>query len=464
LFRELSFSFREDTTKIKKESEDQVNNFVENIIENVCGSCHKYTLCWDKNIVKTYHGLTNLMTLLESSENGKKTEVPEFWSSYCIHDKKVFKTLQFLYEDYSKHAFWKKRIRDSRQIVSEQLKGMADIMHKLASEIRYETQVISSHEEQIKQAIEELGLPIQSLDILNLEEGKVEIEIVIPHNDALDECKKLVAPLLTEILGEPINVFDKVLYKDLGVITLGSAQKYELKTGIAVLAKGRGGVSGDSYCHMNLGTGKYAVALSDGMGNGGRAQEESNAALRLLRRLLLAGMKEEIAVEIVNSILSMRTSEEIFATIDLALVDLNTAKAKFMKIGSIPGFIKRGKQVTMLSSSNLPIGILKEIEVEPIEMSLLPGDFIIMFTDGVYDAPKNTVNKEAFLSRLICEIDTKDPQQFADMLLERVTSYSHQIEDDMTVVVAKIEKYMPRWSTIHLPGTPKIKRRSKVVV
>jgi stage II sporulation protein E len=248
------------------------------------------------------------------------------------------------------------------------------------------------------------------------------------------------------------------------VITLGSAQRYELKTGVATAAKGGGFVSGDSYCYMNLGTGKYAVAISDGMGNGGRAQDESHAALRLLRRLLQAGMNEERTVEMVNSILSLRSSDEMFATIDLALVDLNTAQARFMKIGSTPGFIKRGKEVLLLTASNLPIGILNEIDIEPIEMQLMPGDLIILFTDGIYDAPGHSIDKDALLKRLVSEIETKDPQDFADCLLERVIRYYEgQVEDDMTVVISKVEKHAPEWSTIRLPGTTRIQRPQPVV-
>jgi stage II sporulation protein E len=270
----------------------------------------------------------------------------------------------------------------------------------------------------------------------------------------------LVTPLLTEILGEPIAVWRKVVSdrSAQAVITLGSARRFELKTGAATAAKGGGLVSGDSYCYMNLGTGKYAVALSDGMGNGERAQDESSAALKLLRRLLQAGMSEERAVDTVNSILSLRTTDEMFATVDLALVDLNTAQARFMKIGSTPSFIKRGKQVHVLSAANPPIGILKEIEVEPVEMELKPGDLVIMMTDGVYDAV-NAANKDAWMMRLISEIDTKDPQHFADLLLEKTVRHREgRIHDDMTVVISRVEHHTPEWSTIRLQGLKRMER------
>jgi stage II sporulation protein E len=338
---------------------------------------------------------------------------------------------------------------------------MAEVMGALAREIRHETQVLTAHEEQIHEAIEQLGLSIGRVDVINLEEGKVEIEIMMPDRDGLEECKKVVAPLLTEVLGEPVTVQRKEVRDGTpgAVITIASAQRYELKTGVAGVAKGGGSISGDSYAFMNLGTGKYAVALSDGMGNGHRAREESTAALKLIRRLLLAGMGEGRAVETVNSILRLRSSDEMFATIDLALVDLNTAHARFMKIGSSPGFIKRGQQVLKLEASNPPIGILPRVEAEPIEMQLMPGDFIIMVTDGVYDAPGHHATRDEDLAAIIAQTDTRDPQDFAERLLKQVVkNHEGRIFDDMTVIVTKVERHAPEWSTIRLPGVGRVER------
>ena len=48
-----------------------------------------------------------------------------------------------------------------------------------------------------------------------------------------------------------------------------------METGIANAARGGGLISGDSYTLLELGTGKYAMAISDGMGKGKRAREAS---------------------------------------------------------------------------------------------------------------------------------------------------------------------------------------------
>jgi stage II sporulation protein E len=464
LFYELAGSFREDVSRKRQDDEQQVNQFIGNIMSEACMGCRKFSDCWEKQVVQTYQGMTNLLSLVET-QGDQPIPVPAFWAEHCIRSEKVIESCQAQYAYHHERVYWKEKIEESKKIVSEQLSGMAEVMEKLGREIRHEVQVLTVQEEQIHSALETLGLDIQRVDVLNLTEGKVEIEVVMAHADAYDECRKLIAPLLTEIVGEPINVHRKMVQDGVNgaIITFGSAQKFALKTGSAVAAKGGAVVSGDSFCALHLGTGKAAIAISDGMGNGQRAQEESSAALKLLRRLLQAGMNEERAVDSVNSILSLRTMDEMFATIDLAMVDLNSGRGRFMKIGSTPGFIKRGKKIIKLAASSPPIGILKEIDVKPIELQLEAGDILVMMSDGVYDAARHAMNKEAFMHRLLQEIDTKDPQDFADCLLEKVVHHHRgAIHDDMTVVVSKVERYTPEWSAIRIPGIRRLDRTAAI--
>ena len=56
---------------------------------------------------------------------------------------------------------------------------------------------------------------------------------------------------------------------------------------------------------LNLGLGKYAIAISDGMGNGERAHYESKETLQLLQKILQSGIEEKVAIKSVNSILSL---------------------------------------------------------------------------------------------------------------------------------------------------------------
>jgi stage II sporulation protein E len=317
-------------------------------------------------------------------------------------------------------------------------------------------------EEEIREALEKMGLSVHGIDIINLDSGQVEIEIVHAYTRGYDECRKIIAPLLSNILDEHIAVMQETVSDardGLATVVFGSAKTFEITTGVAGAAKGGDVFSGDSFSTVELGNGTFAVALSDGMGNGERARQESSTALNILEQLLQSGMDEKLAIKSVNSILLLRSPDEIYATVDMALIDQYTAETTFMKIGSTPSFIKRGQEVIVVSASNLPIGIIQEIEVDLVTIQLQAGDILIMMTDGLYDAPGYATNKELWMKRIIQEIQSDDPQYIADCLLEKVIRYQqNQIHDDMTVVVGKVERFQPKWATLHVPGITRMDR------
>jgi stage II sporulation protein E len=360
--------------------------------------------------------------------------------------------------DLNKHdQYWHRQLQESRQLVAEQLQGVAYVMDDLGRELRREAQQMVEQEEQIMRALEGLGLSIDGIDILNLEGGNVEIVVYHRFGRGYDDCRKFIAPLLTDVLGEPIVVTSEQFAMQPGSsssVVFGSGRAYEIETGVAGLAKNGELFSGDSYTTMELGNGRYALAISDGMGNGERALWESSSALSILQQLLRSGMDERLAIQSVNSILLLRSADEFFATVDVALINMFTAETTFLKVGSSPSFIKRGNEVIPVAADNLPIGILCDIEVDLIKMQLYPGDMLIMMTDGIYDAPGHTVNKEQWIARNICEIDADTPQMMADELMQRVVDYHEgMIMDDMTIIACEIMKFHPQWAPVSLPGS-----------
>ncbi|HEX7055840.1 MAG TPA: stage II sporulation protein E [Bacilli bacterium] len=461
VFRQLSGSFRQvagDSAARKEE----FGEFLKAVTANTCATCWKREACWEKKFYQTYEMMNEMMAALEENEHFAHRDIPQNWKRLCAKTEKVLDAMKAQLEQQKYDWTLKKQIIDSRKLVAEQLSGVSQVMEDLAKEIKREGMELVQQEETIRQALEQLGLSIHSIDIISLDEGNVEIEIVHQFNKGYDECRKIIAPLLSDILAENIAVkSEQFLAKGDGYyrVVFGSAKEFEVETGIAGAAKGGGLLSGDSFSAAELGNGKYAVAISDGMGNGERARAESSAALSILQQLLKTGMDEKLAVKSVNSVLTLRSPDEMFATIDVALIDLYTADTTFMKIGSIPSFIKRGDDVLTVTANNLPVGILQEIDVELVTIRLYPEDLLIMITDGIYDAPGPTVNKELWLKRLIQEIRAEAPQDIADCLLEKVVRYHQgEIRDDMTVVVARIAKKHPEWATIRWSGHKSFER------
>lgn len=463
VFRQLSGSFRQITEAgdMARQNKD-FDHFAGAVHEKACASCHRRGLCWDTQFFQTYKLMTDMMGAVADNPDLLPGDMPKSWGRLCVRTPQVLDILKREYDLYRHDLHWRRQLQDSRYLVADQLSGVSQVMDDLVKEIRREAQQMELQEGQIREAIDRMGLAVQSIDIISLEEGKVEIELVHAFRTGYDECRKMIAPLLSEILGETVGVTQEKTGEPaphLTTVVFASAKAYEVETGVAGAAKDGDLLSGDSFTITELGSGKFAVALSDGMGNGARARMESSAALSMLEQLLQSGIDERLAVKSVNSVLLLRSPEEMFATVDLALIDLYSAHATMLKIGSTPSFIKRGRQIIPIAANNLPIGILQDIEIDLLRVQLLPGDTLIMMTDGVLDAPGHAINKEVWIKRVLQEIETDDPQELADELLDIALKQNPgAIRDDMTVVVARITRHQPEWAAFRYPGLGRVER------
>ncbi|MGM9922880.1 MAG: stage II sporulation protein E [Bacillus sp. (in: firmicutes)] len=452
VFEALSNSFLQ--VDQAEQEEDQIREFdyfLSNVTEKTCQTCPKKEICWAKEFQTTYDGMKDIMTELAMNDRQLSIKTEKEWADHCpIRHKKVIDCISQELSYYQANLRLKKQVKDSRRLVAEQLRGVSEVMEDFAQEIQKERKNHHIQEEQILEAISEFGVQISNVEIYNLEKGNIDIDMTIPYYQERGECEKLIAPMLSGILGETIVVAGEDCHTQRGACfaNFRSAKKFVIDTGIAHAAKDGGLISGDSYTTMEIGRGKYAIAISDGMGNGERAHIESKETLQLLQKILLLGVEEKVAIKSVNSILSLRTTDEIFSTLDLAMIDLHDAKARFLKICSTPSFVKRGDKVFKIESSNLPIGFMNDIDVDVVSEQLKAEDLLIMMSDGIFEGPMFIENAEFWMKRKIKELKTDDPQAVADLILEEVIRTRGNIGDDMTVVVAKVKHNTPKWSSI----------------
>ncbi|MGG3560787.1 stage II sporulation protein E [Neobacillus rhizosphaerae] len=453
VFHALSKSFSQmEVQPDDNENDREMDYFMSNVTERTCQTCFKKEQCWSKNFNTTYAYMEEIIHEMDQNDGNVSPRLSREWDKHCTRSKKVFETIGQELTFFQANQKLKKQVQESRKLVADQLLGVSEVMENFAKEIQRERENHHKQEELIMEALQDFGIHIEQVEIYSLEQGNVDIEMSVPFCNGHGECEKLIAPMLSDILGETIvvNKEECASYPSgFCHVTFRSSKAYTVETGVAHAAKDGGLVSGDSYSTIELGLGKYAIAISDGMGNGERAHYESKETLQLLQKILQSGIEEKVAIKSVNSILSLRTTDEIFSTLDLAMIDLKNASAKFLKIGSTPSFIKRGNKIIKIQASNLPMGILQEFDVDVVSEQLKAGDLLIMMSDGVFEGPKHVENYDLWMKRKVQELQTDDPQEVADLIMEEVIrSRSGMIDDDMTVTVAKIKHNTPKWASI----------------
>jgi hypothetical protein len=184
------------------------------------------------------------------------------------------------------------------------------------------------------------------------------------------------------------------------------------------------GVCGDSYLVFNTKNKKYLL-ISDGMGHGKKASKESGQALLLLKDFIELGMSPKEAIIICNSLLYEKNKES-FNTLDLFEYDSYEDKMSLYKNGSGLTYIKDKKRVERISSKNLPLGIVEEINVEKKSLST-DVDYIVLTSDGL----KKDLSKVIFTAK----------RKNAKGLSEEILKYEgNNIEDDQTIVVISVIK------------------------
>ena len=174
------------------------------------------------------------------------------------------------------------------------------------------------------------------------------------------------------------------------------------------------------------------------MGSGPEASAESNITVNLIEKFIEQGFDEATSLNTINSIMGMKFNEdEKFTTLDMNTIDLYTGNVSFIKVGGVVSFIKRGNEVEVIESSELPFGILDSIEVKKIKRKIKHGDIIVTITDGILDVDKNNAGNYRWVKDYL-EKSTTNPEYLSRDILEKAKELCNgKIFDDMTVVVSK---------------------------
>ena len=250
---------------------------------------------------------------------------------------------------------------------------------------------------------------------------------------------------LEKVLGEKILMQDQKcglrLNKKTCMYTYISEDKYIMQTGISKAKKDDSIVSGDNISQIRLGDGKYLLAISDGMGSGANARRNSKIAISMLERLLSTGFDKETSLNLINSAIMNANKEEMYATLDVEIIDLYAGKIEILKNGACPTYIKRGKNVTMVKSTSLPAGIVSNVNVDTYDKDLQEGDIVVICSDGIIESNNEYANKDLWMKYLLEEIQTDSPERISNIILkEAIDNDFGKAKDDMSVIVFKVNK------------------------
>lgn len=403
------------------------------ISEKICSYCPERNHCHRTFADNTRKVFDELITI--SFERGKATllDIPSYLTSRCRQTNAILGSINTLTGQYKKYINMIHDVDTSKLIVADQLLGVSKIMKELSKEVEVSVSFDTNRENKI---LDELTYHnIICIDVVVFEKDVWTLVVSVVVRDCDSEKQKIVE-VVSKVCGQKMVVYESFASSRPGytVLNLKTAPKYDCLFGVSQRTKNGSKVSGDSYSVVRLDGEKVLFAISDGMGSGEKAEKTSEISIGLVENFYKAGFENELILSTVNKLLNLH-KEDIFSALDICIVDEKNGLADFIKMASPNSFILNEDRCHIVEAGALPMGIVEDCQPLVKKAVLSANDFVVLVSDGISDSFETV----ELLQECVKSIKTKNPQEFADELLERALACNNGYAvDDMSVIVIKI--------------------------
>jgi len=417
----------------------------ESLREALCGGCDRLPICWHEDTRQTQQGMEALADRGEDSE--AYLQIINQYFSLCPRISRLPELLTRLDTDRQSRVQRAICAEYERDMLQTHLTALSQAAQRISLEGMSGDGEEAVWAAETEKALQTLRFPGKTAFVKRVD-GRMTVCLKCDSLSLRPASGDLLARQIGLQLHVPLAIAeqtgDRLLLEEeppLRVVT-GMATACAV-TGERKRRADRRPDNGDAVLSRSLRGGQELLALSDGMGHGAGAQDESRKTLELLSLCMEAGYTRAQAMTAVNGAMLSATGGEKFATVDLCLINLWTGETALNKLGACASYILQGQKIHTVEGAALPLGIIEHVAPMEHTFTLGEGDMLLLMSDGIADA---FTEEEEILSILRrCRRDT--PQQMADSLLrEALMQRSGLPPDDMTVLCARVTERSRRFS------------------
>lgn len=420
-------------------------------IPTVCNSCFRYSKCWESGDSDMSQLTQEWESTYSLTKKSARHKVEEKMKYKCIRHTGLIEEL----EEQAANRLLNGQLLHGRKMLALQLRDMSTHLDKVMNDIKEDLSVYKPAEEEIAKLFEEQGIEFFQIDILSEEPGSRRVVCCIPEKKSDFEtdttiAERFILPILEQYYKEPFKVAKSAVKHEPFShvrVTLESTVRFSFDYGVMMTSGFQTFQAGDAYEVFYIHEGLAAVLLSDGMGQDINAYHESRKVIRLMRECLNRKMNPETAMHTLHYMMSLNGLDDMYATLDLALIDLQDGRLWSWKAGSMSTYIKRGDDFLRLDSKSVPVGFLPSPSVEAKSEQLKSGDIIVMMTDGVFNGEVSLQLQEKALYGILEKYGQENCEEIAERVVNELERRFQSIEDDRTVLVLKVDHVLPEWSS-----------------
>ncbi len=408
----------------------QLRELCETCFKKYCSSCRQNGICWGTAYDRTADILNKLATAVASHGTADSAYVPDEFLRRCPHAVKALSEVNLSHARLLEQA----AKQNKTEIFALDYEALATLLANASEESAEEFRMDEELTSHARRAAVEMGMVWNNIAVFGsrrktLVAGGIELTRV--RLTAEELCQAF-----SQACGMRFTVPEFRVEHHYVTMMATAAPIISCESARASLRKESEEVNGDSAVIFENREGYFYALLSDGMGSGTDAAITSRITCIFLEKLLAAGNRKNTVLKMLNQFIRHKNLE-CFATVDLLEIDLLSGEASFVKSGAAASYILREGKLFKLESSSLPIGITREITAEEIRFALLPGDLVVMISDGISQSFEDGV---WLLELLSSQIQPQDPlPTLTRRILEEAKQKNHR-SDDMTVELVRIHE------------------------
>lgn len=358
--------------------------------DRVCRRCSARENCWERDKLATLRTLDSISGPLLRSGHITVSDFPGHFAAQCLRFSDFVLALNEGMEALFQRRQTQKKNEAGRKLIAQQYAGVTGILKQVGESMSSGTEILPAQEKELRTYAEAFGR-VRTVAAWRDRRGRLHLELTgecVPRILRSQEgFVSGLSALMHATLTKP-----ETQYEASGMRLLFREQEpYYITVGIGTRTREGQQVSGDCIRYFTTEEGMACVILSDGMGSGEEAREESESTVRMAERFLRAGISAADCVRTIGPALKLRTQGKKFVTLDVSTIDLFTGEAVSVKCGAAPSFVRAvdgdgSVRVRRILSSTLPAGLEEAGDMDVTQFRMGGQDALVLLSDGIVDA------------------------------------------------------------------------------
>lgn len=433
----LADAYGELYSAVRRNADETVNDgdvskVFDRAADAVCVGCKSKNRCWNVEYQNTLNAMNDATQAMTARGTLETDDLPEWFRRRCERPDAFVAAVNGELRTRAARLQFKDMLSESKMAAWGQYNDIACILGRVSKELGSINGSDPLAERRLIRYLRTLDIDAETAVY---RDGGGRMRAVIESGQ--------LAPLMDDenYLDNLSSVLGVRLCRPLddrnseGKLTVIEAEPLAVSVGIAAMKKKGEKVSGDKGTYFKTDNGVLCVILSDGMGCGDEAAQESAECVSILEKFLRAGVEPATAMKILNSVMLLKSGDDWgFATVDLMCVNLFTGETCFYKYGAAPSYVMNGKSVRRIKGETMAAGLSAGEGASPdvVRMKLKPGSTAIIASDGVF-----ADDKDDWIKKLLAQ-EKEDMKNLARAAVGMADEL-YGACDDMTVLAVRVE-------------------------